>query len=38
VGEFDDPLANNVGQWAAIHEDATQLVDAAMTCSRRMVH
>ena len=38
VGQFDDPLADDIGQWPSVDKDAAELVDSAMTCSRRMVH
>ena len=35
VGQFDDPLADNVGERSAVHEDAAQLIHAAMTWNKR---
>jgi len=38
VRQFDDPLADHVGKWPTVDEDAAQLVDTSVTCARRVVH
>ena len=35
VGELDDALPHHVREGASVHEDAAQLVHAAVTCGRR---
>lgn len=38
VGQFDDPLSDDIGQRPTVDEDSAKLIDTAVTCPRRMVH
>jgi len=38
VSQFDDSLTDHIGQWTTVDEHATQLVDATVTCARRIIH
>ena len=31
LGEIDDRLPNEIGQWTSVDEDAAELIDAAMS-------
>jgi hypothetical protein len=38
VGQFDDAIADVIGQRSAINEDTSKLVDASVACNRMSIY